>query len=157
MISSLLFWLEDRQETISRAKQIVKTLGFQPEIFPTFSDFASALEEFKKENRLSEIAGIIIDVMLYGVNDLSPVIFDHHPTDDGMEAGLVIVEHYLRAPERGFNGVPILVFSARQLSHDARANLEKINEKGGAKIKYLEKTPGWEVEFNRWVNLIRKS
>lgn len=155
MTNSLLFWLEDRQETISNAKQIVKKLGFQPIIFPVFDDFAAELESYKKQNRLSEITGIIIDVMLYGVEDLEPVVQEHYPTDGGMEAGLVIVEHYLRVLERGFNNLPILVFSARLLNSDAKKNLEIINEKGGAKIKYLEKTPGWENELNRWLNSIK--
>lgn len=156
MSNPLLIWLEDRQETIVGAKQRVKNKALQSEIFPTFDDFASELEEFKKNDRLSEIGGLIVDVMLYGVVDLTPVVPGPHSTDGGMEAGWVVVEHYLRDPERGFKDLPVLVYSARPLTPDAQKNLDRINRKGGAKVAFLEKTPDWEKAFDRWIDSINK-
>jgi len=168
-MNKTILWLEDREETIEGANKLLIQNGIKCIFFSTLDSFAEKLELMVQKN--TPPMAIIVDIMLYGVKDLSCIIKNPPATDGGSEAGWVILERYLRTSGKDsvleqdsadktqkiietrdeFKKIPVLIYSARELTKKAKAKLTKNQNKP---IDFIEKKAGWDIEFRKWLRTI---
>ncbi|OQW92294.1 MAG: hypothetical protein BWK78_02125 [Thiotrichaceae bacterium IS1] len=141
-----ILWVEDRPETVESQIYEAKNKGYQVEVVATPSTIKDVLEQ-------EQVVAIIMDVMLYGVRNLKNIKIDVATTEDGLEAGWVLLERFIRAEDSPYAKIPILVLSARRLDDTQQVRLEELRLRGGGKIDYLEKAKrGWLKEFSDWLD-----
>jgi len=162
----ILLWLEDVPKTVenqldfAEKKITVKRVA-------QLHDFAELLEDSEfSEYPKYKVQAIVLDIMLYGVHNLEGLKIEGVNTDRGYEAGLKILDKYLRPPDSKFKHIPILILSVLDLkrqeaeSKEKRAKLqerikliEDVRSQGGAPLDLIEKrgSDDWEQEFKDWL------
>jgi len=145
----MILWIEDRPiEVISQIEQ-ARRAGYRVEVVTTPEE----IQEFLETNA---IIAIIVDVMLFGKNDLKGFNTKEASiasTDSGLEVGWAIIESFLRLPTSNYRNIPILVVSGRAYNQDQQQRLSIVEQLGGGNIRYLEKYQmGWQNEFSAWLN-----
>ena len=97
------------------------------------------------------LAGIVMDIQLFGVQDVFPFTTKHERRFESNEAGWNLVDDVLRSIGSPFKDVPILIYSVQPLDEEGKRRLESINKRDGTPLTYLEK----EFEFDRPAPLFR--
>jgi hypothetical protein len=146
-------WLEDdpTEDRVEARRRAVEKLGFEVVIAEGFRELEQLLQQrvpsgpsVQRKVRL-----IVIDIMISGVNDLSvyfPWVTDAR-TAKGYAAGLVFLERVLFPEKRSdqdtlfgqFEGIPVIVYSARTVPPDEMSRLTRVGEARGIKIAVLAK------------------
>jgi len=144
--NNIILWIEDRPiEVIGQIEQ-AKRAGYQVEVVATAEDIQEILET-------GAVIAIIVDVMLFGMNDLRGFNIKGASTDSGLETGWAIIESFLRLDTSTYRHIPILVVSGRAFNKEQQQRLAEIKQLGGGDIRYLEKYQvGWQNEFSKWLN-----
>jgi hypothetical protein len=115
-------------------------MGFEVITVGTAHRFADIL---KKEK--DRVVLIIMDIMLFPVLSLEGIGIPNSATDDGYEAGWIIIERFLRSDDSPevtdeYKHIPILVVTSKKLYDNDSARLKAIKDRRGEGwIKYLEK------------------
>ncbi len=144
--NNIILWIEDRPiEVIGQIEQ-AKRAGYQVEVIVTTETIQETLET-------GAVIAIIVDVMLFGMNDLRGFNIKGASTDSGLETGWAIIESFLRLPTSTYRDIPILVVSGRAFNKEQQQRLAEIKQLGGGDVRYLEKyRVGWQNEFSEWLN-----
>ena len=141
-----LLWLEDVTETVPEQIIHARRMGLDVCTVANLPRFANRLYE-------GGVCGIVLDIMIIGMNDLNVVDMDVS-TDGGYEAGWVLLEHYLRSPDgpAAIQNIPVIVLSSRALSAEYKAKLDNINKGKPQAVEYIEKgEEEWEEKFYDWL------
>lgn len=142
----VVLWVEDRPETVQSQIYEAKSKGYQVIVEATPSTIKDVLEQ-------EQVVAIIMDVMLYGVRNLKNIGIDIATTEDGLEAGWVLLERFIRVEGSPYARIPVLVLSARRFDETQRIRLEELCQRGGGSIDYLEKGESdWLNKFSNWLN-----
>ncbi len=152
-----LLWLEDSpraiEELIDHARE---DTHFSVELVSQLYNFAEILED-KSYN----IKGIVLDIVMYRVYDLTDLNIKGISTDMGFEAGWRVLEHYLRAPDSPFKNIPVLIFSVRSRKEKDIELLKRLNKQAGAPIEFIGKresmdpySENWNQKFKDWIKKI---
>jgi len=132
---NILLWLEDRPETIATEAVYAKNAGLIIKIAPTLIQFMDMLEEYTSSNTY-QIKGMVIDIFVYRARDLS-VLNGEYTSNQGYDAGWLLLQHKLS--ESIYNRIPILLYSVKELEHERRDVIDRLNQDRPSKITYLEK------------------
>lgn len=159
MPKNLILWLEDRPKSCEKFRKYCKDYGFEVKMVATDHQFLGFLEQ-----NLDGICLIIVDLMIFGISDLSNIGLENSDTLAGYNAGWVIIERLLRSGEgeKTFGHIPVVVLTSRTATEADIYRLEALRRWGGD-ILYFEKfglTPGgrlWENEFQELINRIKKN
>ena len=153
-----LVWLEDIPKTAEEIFYSVEEEFIVEQI--------EQLDEFEEilNDPSHKVKGIVLDVMLYGVHDLTELGIEKEvDTDMGADAGWCVLEHYLRAPESKFRKIPVLVLSFRSLKKENEKLMARLTQAGDAPITFIEKRGRdkkdnngegilWTKQFADWIN-----
>lgn len=150
-----LLWLEDVPKTVG-GQIIFAKRHFHVEVVSQLNTFANVLN-----NSAYDVKAIILDIMLYKVTDLKPLIGRSIETQDGYKAGWRILEYYLRSSGSDFKDIPVLILSVRELSDDDKRLLNQLQEKDDASIELIAKygpsnsyEERWSKKFEGWIKKI---
>ena len=147
-----IIWLEDRPDTITPLKIFCEREHFRVELVSTPPAFYDKLCD-----SAGGIALVVVDIMLYGVNDLSSIDMQDAYTDNGINAGWIILQRLLRAAETDekIRKIPVLVLSTKPQYGKEKALLDGIQmarKEGDGYVRYLEKASGgWEDTFKELI------
>lgn len=146
----IILWIEDRPNTIQWEKGFLEQKPYRVE----FRYMPHDIQNFLILNR-DNIAAIIVDVMLRGVPNLDSIKLGF-PTDHGLEAGWVLIDHFLRSEDSKYKEIPILILSTKQSDEDDQRNLNRLRSKGGGTIQYIQKM-GMDArrDFVKWVDTLQ--
>lgn len=101
------------------------------------------------------VIGLVLDIMLLGVGDLSALAIRDSYTDDGFEAGWRFLDLYIRRPASQLLSIPVLLLSFRPLDKAHEGLLHDIKKRGGAEITFVEKYAGDSSKMvARWLDTI---
>lgn len=163
---NIIVWLEDRDDTVREQFKYCESLGYEIQHVKMPHTLLSRVKEFHDQIKL-----IIIDVLLYGVNDLSTVGIDGCDTELGLSAGWVILDKILRPspddpiPEHILQidtSIPVLVTSTPSVSNEHKQLISNIlkRDPNAGRIEYIEKGAlddddgDWSKNFEILVNEI---
>lgn len=156
--SKTLLWLEDAPKTVVEDIAFVQKQIFHVKRVSQLHTFANILND-----SLYNVEAIILDIMLYGVEDLSALNIESVDTHYGYQAGWRVLEHYLRAPDSKFREIPVLIYSVRDLSDENKALLEKLRQQGDAPIDFIGKYQSmergrkeWHYHFKDWIRNVAR-
>lgn len=150
MVGKIL-WIEDREDTVSEAIELVEKNGFECIIVASGSEVVNIMTDWRKG--AVDLAAIVVDIMLFGVDDLSDFDVKNIETDAGFEAGWLILDHYLRCTSMPYSNIPVLVLSVLEPDESRKTKLTEIRRRGGAPIEFIEKFYGvkeWLTQLNKW-------
>ncbi|OQW88237.1 MAG: hypothetical protein BWK78_08550 [Thiotrichaceae bacterium IS1] len=147
----VLLWLEDEVKTVKEQLDFATT-RFHVERVSQLQTFVKSLNKPDYH-----IKGIILDVMLHGVKDLSP-LQEGVNTKDGFETGWRVLE-YLRSNDSQFKHIPVLVLSVRDLTEENKAQLERLKSQTDATpVEFIGKREttnlgdkDWNQRFQEWI------
>lgn len=172
----VLFWLEDQPQTVADQIEYARNRGFEVEMYSKPFTLVQALESspvvlgriFEQQEMASVLeksaiplgdlvknatSAIVIDIMLFGVRDLSTIEIWDSDTDEGYEAGWVFLDLFVRHIGSPYLELPVLVLSFRPLDPDHEELLAEIQKRGGAPITFIEKySQEWSRNFSHWVD-----
>jgi hypothetical protein len=154
-----ILWIEDRPDSVINQITFCQDKGLHVWLVANPHDF---LQRLKKDRE--RIGLIIVDVMLYGVNDLGSIGSNGCHTDGGSFAGWVLSQTVLR-PREGedpYASIPLLIISTRVLTDRDKEFLRDLKdtaiERGHAEVQYLEKGRidknkrlNWSAQFKQIV------
>ncbi|MBF0555726.1 MAG: hypothetical protein HQK96_14445 [Nitrospirae bacterium] len=154
----VVIWVEDMQGTISDARAYIKEIyNFEVFMSSTAFELADLLEEYS-----NRVLCIILDIMLFSVQDLVDIGIDNSGTSLGHAAGWIIAESFLLKND-GYKNIPILFYSARSLQPEDEKKLEELKKLTTAKIDYIEKTSFdrqnfkyWKEKISDFINAVKK-
>jgi len=150
MIASrnIVLWIEDRPNTVQWEKGIFEKKGYKVE----FRYMPHDIKNFLTINS-DNVVAIIVDIMLRGVPNLESIGKVGFYTDHGLEAGWVLIHHFLRCEDSEYKDIPILILSVKECDDDDQQNLTHLRSKGGSTIQYLQKLGMDErIAFVKWVD-----
>jgi hypothetical protein len=151
----VLFWVEDREDTVVSQRLIVRQSGIKHYIFGTPAELMSVLDETiqgKDADRLR--IGFAIDLMLFGVVDLRSFDIDDAPTGNGVHAGYVFADRILRATSSRFLKKPICFLTERMLDQQLRDDVDRLGKRGGAAIDLVQKYK--DAELDKFTEFLKR-
>jgi hypothetical protein len=140
----ILFWIEDRRDTVTTQISIVREAQLPYKMYGTPSELMAALEDVPQIKSLCK--GFLIDVMLFGVADLRSIGIYDAPTRNGVHAGYVFVDRVLRAKQSEFADKPVCFLTERQLDTAFMQDVENLRTRGGGRIEVVQKYKDSELE-----------
>jgi hypothetical protein len=136
----VLFWVEDRPDTVNLQERVLKKAGIKYYMFGTPVELMGVLDDVLQAISLDRIRiGFVIDLMLFGVNDLRSFNIDDAPTGNGIHAGYVFADRVLRSPSSRFLQKPICFLTERMLDQQLRDDVGKLEKRGGAHVDLMQK------------------
>jgi len=144
MSKNKILWLEDEPDTIEDLIDFCEKPGFKVDVVNQLPRFADTLKESSPN-----IALIILDIMIFGIGDLSVIGKPQILTNDGYDAGWRILEFFLRTKDSPYKDIPVLIVSVKSLTKKQKGLIEKLSMRGKP-IEYVEKnTAGWRKDFKK--------
>ena len=131
---NIILWIEDRPNTVQWEKSVIEEKGYRVE----FRYMPHDIRNFLILNS-DNVVAIIVDIMLRGVFNLESIGKVGFHTDHGLEAGWVLIEHFLRCEDSKYKNIPILILSIKQSNDEDHQNLTHLHSNGGGTIQYLQK------------------
>ena len=142
MAKNKILWLEDEPETIVDLIDFCEKQGFEVDVISNLPGFADTLKESS-----ANIALIILDIMIFGINDLSVIGKPQILTEDGYEAGWRILEYFLRPKDSFYKDIPVLIVSVKLLTKRQKDLVKRLSIRDKP-IEYVEKNAsGWREDF----------
>jgi len=159
-----IIWLEDNQVINSDVAELLEKY-FSVIPCKNLVTFRQAIED--NHENTAPVAGFVIDVMLEE-HDLSDLGLEVIETENGLTAGLAVVEHYLSTSTRhqgtnidqaqAFSDKPILILTVLD-APDENDCLNKAKAAQPDRIKYLTKrydhTNSWLKDIEGWLKACR--
>lgn len=145
----IILWVDDRPVTVE--DQIAEAIqqGFLVLNRAMPQDVKGVLDDPEFAAR---VRGVVMDVMLWGVDDLRSIGIDQASTQDGLYAGWEILDKWLRAPASEHRDIPVLVLSARGKDAEVQRYLDRLMSRPGGTLEYVEKgMPGWHSQVTEWL------
>ena len=137
-----IIWLEDQEGTADLELAHVRGVA-KVHLFPAPHAIKSVIEdEFTTLDRASLAPyrlGLIVDIMLVGIDDLKAIGIQDADTNGGATAGIVLIDRYLRASDSPFCDLPICVLTERELDPDLDAAIAAIRSRGGGAVVFARK------------------
>ncbi len=141
----VVIWVEDRRDTIIEGIRICKDNSLKVVLCEKPHSLLERLREYK-----GQISLIVLDIMLDGVHNLDSIGIRDASTDDGYNAGWVILDRLLRPEEADIqqyrmeppdSGIPILLISAISKKTKDTSKMQEIRDRypNGGFVKYIEK------------------
>jgi len=159
-----IIWLEDEADSLDTATAVIRGLGVNIEYCSTPEDLVLLASAITAGGQAAVdlgvpdgayLLGFVVDVMLKGVRvvrspDGTPV-----DTQDGYEAGLMVVNHILRATTSPYKDIPLLVLSARNADPQQKAQFLCLP--GNVHPVFIEKfLANWGEDVGGWVSALLK-
>jgi len=145
---SVILWIDDNQTTTSTQIEEAKRLGFKVEVryMPT---------AIKQVLETKPVHGIVVDVMLYGVNNLESIGIAHSDTNGGKNAGWVLLEKLIWAKESPYRQIPTVILSARPYDDYQQSQLKGVCQRceiDQLNAIYVEKgSREWQKKLSAWL------
>ena len=152
---NMIVFLEDKPADISDIVQYCSKRNYRTEIISTPHSLVSILHE-----NIEAVSIIVMDIMMHGILNLESLKIIDSDTDNGFNAGWVIIDRILRpnnSETKPFMHIPILIVTNRILRNSDKDFLEKIRKRGGGKIDWIEKdfsdaNYDWEKLYKTAIN-----
>lgn len=148
----LALWAEDRPGSVSDLIGYCEDeLGLPVEVRTTPYELNRLLNEYK-----DKLVLIVVDLLLYGVNDLNDFGMPDISTGGGYRAGWEIVDKVLR-PENGpapYAHTPVAIITTRQRDPADERTLENIKKRaerlGHGAVLFMEKAGADSGDRQKW-------
>jgi hypothetical protein len=128
----VLFWIEDRPDTVLLQEEVLKNANVKYYMFGTPVELMGVLDDVMPDTNLDRLRfAFIIDLMLFGVNDLRSFSIDDAPTGNGIHAGYVFADRVLRAHNSRYLQKPICFLTERMLDQQLKDDVHKLEQKSG--------------------------
>jgi hypothetical protein len=137
----VLFWIEDRPVTVAAQTSVLRQAEIPYYMYGTPLELTLALDDLLKDTDVDNLRiGFIIDIMLFGVSDLRSLGILDAPTGNGVHAGYVFVDRFLRTRKSRFIRKPVCLLTERdlddrQLKHD----ISKMQMRSSGTIEIIQK------------------
>ena len=145
---SVILWIEDNPATTSTQMEEARTLGFKVEVRYMPAAIQQVLET-------KPVHGIVVDIMLYGVNNLDNIKIAYSDTNGGKDAGWVLLEKLIWAKESPYRQIPTVILSARPYDDYQQSQLKGVCQRceiNQHNIIYVEKgEKEWQKKFSDWL------
>jgi len=150
----VIIWLEDREGTIMMHRALLDQLGLEYALWATPATFVSYLgSECEILLAMRPPPIFIIDIMLYGIKDLSIIKITDAPTLKGNHAGYVFADRYLRSNESKWAKFPLCFLTERDIDGDLAGDIDLLRKRNQGPIKILRKYSQEDLEtFSRAIN-----
>jgi hypothetical protein len=136
----VLFWIEDRPLTVTPQESILKQAEIPFHMYGTPSELTSVLNDLLTGMDVNKLRiGFIIDIMLFGVSDLRSLDIWDAPTGNGVHAGYVFVDRFLRTKNSRFINKPVCFLTERTLDDDLMQDINKLQTRSGGNIEIIQK------------------
>ncbi len=146
-----ILWIDDNPNTVAEQIDEVQQAGFKVII----RDKAHTIKEMLDTKPIN---AIIVDVMLYGVNDLKSINVFQISTKQGRDAGWALLEHLIWTSDSKYRQVPVLILSGRPNDEYQRHQMKRVCDECGIKEQplYIEKGEfNWIQKFSEWLKKIQ--
>jgi hypothetical protein len=141
-----LFWIEDRPVTVAPQKLLLEQAGIPFQMYATPSELTSVLNDLLTDVEIDKLRiGFIIDIMLFGVSDLRSLDIWDAPTGNGVHAGYVFVDRFLRMKNSRFLSKPVCFLTERTLDDDLMQDIDKLQTRSGGTIEIIQKYKDTEL------------
>ncbi len=148
----LVLWAEDRPGSVSELIGYCEDdLGLPVEVRTTPYELNRLLNEYK-----DKLVLIVVDLLLYGVNDLNDFGRPDISTGGGYRAGWEIVDKILRpdSEQAPYAHAPVAIITTRQRDPQDERTLAKIKERakrlGHGDILFMEKAGADSGDRQKW-------
>lgn len=142
----MLFWLEDKQETVSPHLAKLSMLGITPHLHPTPTSLKYFLEDHKDEIG-TKPAVIIVDIMLHGIDDLTSIGIENSNTSSGVHTGYIFADRFLRAEASPYFKVPVCFLTERDITEELVAEVNYLRDRPeSGPVEILKKYNDDDVE-----------
>ena len=149
----MLFWLEDREQTVMPHLTKLKTLNLQPTLHPTPTSLKYVLEDYADELN-AQPSAIVVDIMLHGIHDLTDIGIENSNTSSGVHTGYIFVDRFLRKTGSPYFRVPVCFLTEREITPELSEEIQYIRERpDSGPVEILKKYSDNDLE--RFVALIR--
>ena len=110
----VLFWIEDRPDTVGAQMAKLNQADIPFYMYGTPLELTLALDDLLRDGDIEHLQiGFIIDIMLFGVQDLRSLGILDAPTGNGVHAGYVFVDRFLRPKQSRFISKPVCLSTAQ--------------------------------------------
>ncbi|MEA2909086.1 MAG: hypothetical protein QOJ15_1167 [Bradyrhizobium sp.] len=142
----VLFWIEDRPVTVAPQELILKQAGIPFHMYGTPSELTSVLNDVLTDAEIDKLRiGFVIDIMLFGVSDLRSLDIWDAPTGNGVHAGYVFVDRFLRMKTSRFLNKPVCFLTERTLDEELMQDIVKLRDRSGGTIEIIQKYKDTEL------------
>lgn len=156
-----ILWLEDKPRDVDEYVKYARSLGLSVVRCRVPRQVANVLESGEgaavpagnvsapEEAKATDVVGIVVDVMLFGVTDLADIGISNADTESGTSAGWQFLSKYLRGGREAPYEIPVLIFSIKAQNVEEQAMVTRLNRTPGyAPVVFIRKIPDDRLRGN---------
>jgi hypothetical protein len=152
----VLFWIEDRPDTVGSQMSMLNQADIPYHMYGTPLELTTALDDLLRDADIEPLRiGFVIDIILFGVQDLRSLGILDAPTGNGVHAGYVFVDRFLRAKNSRFINKPVCFLTERDLDdRELKQDIGRLQARSNGPIEIIQKYK--DEELPKFQSFIKK-